>query len=268
MILKRIWLISLVIFIPFYLFPEIKISKPVLLVWSKEPLRYREINIIPNQVWLNDSDRYSSLGREYRQKELLEKGILPLKWRGGKSYNSKFKTAEELADYWGSAYSQGYVGIAIDEIGSKKKNDNTFDAEAITILRKTYPSLIVAVWHAGLLTEELASAYRTGADIVMLENYSGGDLGFKLAAGINVYLARKYKIINKCIFAIGINDNASEEKQKIQGRWANSGDRVESRFRWIRKHAPEMPGIAVFAPDGSEELLEITEKLFIKYFKE
>lgn len=243
------------------------ITKPVYLLWAADPAEYKTVNVIANQVWLHKGDKYSSSGPRYRQSELLNKGIVPLKWKGGKTYAGKY-SAEEFADYWGSAYTQGYVGIGIDEIGSKDKGENRKLAEALLILKEKYPSLIVAVWHAGLLTRELALAYKKAADIVMLENYSGSALVFGISAGINVSIARKYGIADKCIFALGINDNASPGKRKAQGAWSNSGRKIEYRFKWIKKYAAEMPGAALFAPDASKKMLLISERLFNKYFKE
>jgi hypothetical protein len=73
--------------------------------------------------------------------------------------------------------------------------------------------------------------------------------------------AREGKIAHKTILALGINDRATPEALKRQGRWANSEEELTAQLRWIRAHAPDMPGVAFFAPAASPELVRFADQL-------
>lgn len=176
-------------------------------------------------------------------------------------------SAEKLAAYWAHAASEGYSGIAIDEFGATDKNINDKMVRALALTREARPHLFIAVWNAGRLSEKLAQAYARYANLVMLETYFNGDRDLSRRFGRDIPVARRAGILHKTLFALGINDKNPMVGNSYQP-WANTPSQLEAQMKWIRSHAPIMPGIAVFAPNASLAIqrtaLDLVTKIFGK----
>lgn len=237
-------------------------SKPFILFWCAKPETLKHATLITPQVWTHDDP--SSAERlkhrpDYSQSAWLQRGVMPLRWMG---YPHE-KSEGELVAYWASAVKQGYFGIAVDEIGHVNPDTDAKAAKALTQLNRTHPDLFVAIWHAGGLTPELLEGYRNGADLVMLETYG---VPFDMARyqrwiSDRIATVRKAGIIHKTVIALGINDAAPPEEWQKVGQWVNTKEALEELLRLIRKQAPEMRGVAFFAPRASDTMLQAADKL-------
>lgn len=198
------------------------------------------------------------------QGALLARGILPLATRGGRN-EARVRSSEDLAAYWGSAADAGYAGIAIDEFGSRDRALNQKMREALAILRESHPELYIAVWHGGPLNRHYGRCYAQNADLVMLETYTGARCALGLHFRVKLNGARKAGIAHKTVFALGIND--SDKKLEAGAKaWANDEETLRAQMRWIRKNAPDMPGVGFFAARGSAELQRKAEELAWQIF--
>jgi hypothetical protein len=231
-------------------------------VWCSTPEKLANANFITPQVWTpQDEKGTEALKRklDYEQSAWLKKGITPLRWMG---YPHE-KSERELVAYWASVANQGYVGIAIDEIGHISPEVDAKAARALVTLKRTHPNLFVAVWHAGGLTDELLKGYRDGADLILLETYGVPFemQRYKRWIEERISTVRKAGIIHKTVIAIGINDAASQKEWQKVGQWVNSELTLRQLLTFIRQIAPDMPGIAFFAPRASQKMLTIADKL-------
>jgi hypothetical protein len=163
------------------------------------------------------------------------------------------KTTQQLADYWSSASTQGYGGIAIDEFGHLDKDTDAKMLEALALVDAKCPRLFIAIWHAGALTPDLVRSYKEHADLVMLETYFSGKTDLSRRFEENLLMARDGGILDKTVFALGINDVDARVGGVLQA-WANSPEELKAQMLWIRTNAPEMPGVALFAPRASREI--------------
>lgn len=237
-------------------------QKPVILFWCSSPERLVNATFITPQVWVKkDTIGAESLKRRpiYEQSVWLKKGVKPLRWMG---YPHE-KSEDELVAYWASAAKQGYVGIAIDEIGHVDAETDAKAANALIKLKRSYPDLFVAVWHAGGLTSELLYGYREGVDLVLLETYGVPFEMKRYKSWVEEQIAtvRKAGIIRKTVFAVGINDAATPEEWQKVGQWVNTVSALRQLLTFIRQKAPEMPGIAFFAPRASGTMVKAADKL-------
>jgi len=116
-------------------------KKPVILFWCSTPEKLANATFITPQVW-TPQDEYSAdvLKRrpEYEQSSWLKKGITPLRWMG---YPHE-KSEQELIDYWASAVRQGYVGIAIDEIGHVSPEVDAKAVEGFNCVEEGLPKFV------------------------------------------------------------------------------------------------------------------------------
>lgn len=227
--------------------------KPVILFWCDNPLELENITHVANKVWVPGDDEAEP---QYRQDRVLARGLIPLDWAGG--MNRADGSEEELTAYYTGKLMLGYAGIAIDEIGGYDIEINRKFTRVLTEIKKRFPDRVVAVWHAGLLTLEHLEMYRNGADIVMFERYLDGTAFITERLSYNLNMARNGDIIEKCIFALGLDEN----------RWINTVEELEVQMRWIAENAPDMPGIAFFAPDAPEELVRAADLLAGALFTE
>jgi hypothetical protein len=175
------------------------------------------------------------------------------------------KTAQQLADYWSSASQQGYGGIAIDEFGHMDKETDAKMLEALALIDMKCPKLFIAIWHAGALTSDLVRSYKEHADLVMLETYFSGQDDLSRRFQENLLMARDGGILGKTVFALGINDKDARVGGALKA-WANSPEELKAQMEWIRKNAPEMPGVALFAPKASREIQREADDLAWRIF--
>lgn len=232
------------------------LARPVVVFWTSQPRGLHHITHLAGFPHGNDLLPLLAYLRTQQ--------IIPLAWKAGKSISGE-KSAEQIAEYWCAPAFDGSLAIAIDECGGTPES-NQLLARALVMARKRRPDLYIAVWNAGILRPVLASAYREAADLVMLESYFNLGDPWRLRMGLNIFFARMWGISGKTIFALGI-DNAEGDVVKGRARgWANSREILEKQMRWIRRHAPEMKGIAFFAPRASASLLGAADELAGRLF--
>lgn len=193
-------------------------------------------------------------------------GSIPLRAVDGKVRAARC-SAEKLAAYWARAASKGHSGIAIDEFGDADRRVNEKMVKALMLTRKAHPHLFIAVWNAGRLSEDLARAYAQYANLVVLETYFKGDTELSRRFERDIHVARRAGILHKTLFALGINDENPFVADTHQP-WANSRMQLEAQMKWIRSHAPIMPGIAIFAPNASLAIQRAALQLASKIFGE
>ncbi|MEA1950386.1 MAG: CARDB domain-containing protein [Planctomycetota bacterium] len=238
-------------------------AEPFVLFWCPQPIDLKNATHITPQVWTTGDAVGKEQHPDFNQRDWLKKGITPLRWMGGYCY--KTKTEDEFVDYWSGATRWDYRGIAIDEFGSGKKELDERMGRALVRAKRKCPKLSFVVWHAGPLTESLGQSYRDGADLVMLEKYFGAS-GYEKRFAEGVERARRAKILHKTVFALGINDKDKPEAKQRWGEWANSPEILEAQIKWIRDHAPEMPGIAFYASNASPEMVRSADELVGRYW--
>jgi hypothetical protein len=240
--------------------PRTKGDRPRYAVfWCGDPKSLKNATHITPQVCVEGDSAARRKYGDFTQAFWLSRGVTPLRWRGGRCY--KDKSEDELVAYWGSAADRGYKGIAIDEFGHDRGGEvDRKMARALLRTKRGNPGLFIAVWQTRRLSREVLEAYREGADLVMIEVYAGGK-GFEKKFAEAVAEARKAGILPKTILALGINDRATETEMRERGRWANTRAVLEAQVRWVRIHAPEMPGVAFFAPQASEAMLRHADEL-------
>lgn len=242
-----------------------KTNGPFLVFWCRNPNVLKNATHVTPQVWLKGDDYGQKHYPDFPQDFWLKKNITPLVWKGG-CCDSK-RSIEALADSWSGAARLGYRGIAIDEFGCDNGGpEDRKLMQALRRARKQAPTLFIAVWQTQGMTDELFNAYAENADLVLIESYQGGERGFEATFEGALKRARKAGILKKTIFALGINDRASAARQKEEGRWANTEAELERQVRWVREHAPDMPGIAFFAPDASDRMVRCADELCGKYY--
>jgi hypothetical protein len=134
-------------------------------------------------------------------------------------------------------------------------------ARALIRTRKQAPKLVIAVWQTKRLSGVLLKAYKEAADLVMVEQYVSGTSGLDRKFAPVLARLRRAGLLRKTVFALGINDRVKPEERKRQGRWANSEKELAAQVGWIRKHAPQMPGVAFFAPHASPKLVRFADAL-------
>lgn len=242
-------------------------NRPIILFWCSKPEMLHNATHITPQVWTkNDTSSFERLkgNPAYELNSWLKRNIVPLRWMG---YPHE-KSEQELVDYWASAAQRGYIGIAIDEIGHVDTETDKKATSALVKLKQLYPNLFVAVWHAGGLTRELLQGYRFGADLVMLETYGVPfDMErYKRWISERISTVRKAKIVHKTIIALGINDAASPDEWQKVGQWVNMPDALRDLLAFIRQQAPEMRGVAFFAPRASDDMLKLADGLAWEIF--
>jgi hypothetical protein len=240
------------------------VGPPYFVFWCSEPQDLKNATHVTPQVWAEGDAAGKRKYRKFPQDFWLRRGVTPLRWKGGRCY--KDKSEDDLVAYWSGPAALGYKGIAIDEFGHDRGGEvDRKMARALVRTRRKAPGLFIAVWQTRRLSKVVLEAHREAADLVMLEIYAGGE-GFEKKFTQGVAEVRKAGISRKTVLALGINDRAPEKEKRERGRWANSKSVLEAQVRWIRAHAPEMPGVAFFAPRASAALVRYADDLCGRHF--
>lgn len=199
------------------------------------------------------------------QASLLARGITPLKVVPGNAVDGL--TNDQILAKWNSFCQDGYVALGFDEFGGWNHPLNARFARLLQKFHETHPDVYIAVWNAGHLDPALARAYRDAANLVMMEVY--GHWGIRLVARLTyrIMQVRYFGLVHKTVFGIGIDDAASQKTLASWGRWANSYADLNRQLRWIADFAPDMPGVAFFAPYASNRMLRTADSLAHYYFQ-
>jgi len=244
------------------------VARPVHIVWWADP--YREMR------WITAVANASDAEKTYWQ----ARGVLALRWAAGVDGWSYGWKPEQFVENYVSAAEAGYDGIAIDELGAypgseqERQQIEPMGEVFAAVRKKTSPGYFIAVWHCGSLTSAMANACRHNVDLIMSEaypNYVRGELGahpFYPSLDHRLDAARREDLLNgwpsyspaKFIIALGLT--------KHHG--GVTPEEVEGIFRYIRRRAPESPGIAFFSggddiqPEVRRRADECAERYFLR----
>ena len=202
--------------------------------------------------WVNVAMNTEGLAAE----RWIERGAIPLTWAGGYCY--KEKTEDEFVQYWNDALRGSPTGLAIDEFGCDYGGEvDQKMAAALRRVKAEHPEAFLLVWNAGALQDVLMAGYRVGADLVLPETYMqylGWDYGvFDRTAE----QARGGGIADKTIFGLcTTTDKGGVTKEQL-----------EEQFRYIRRVAPEFPGVGFFhSATLAPGMIEWADELCYRYF--
>lgn len=217
------------------------VERPVTFAWFGVPRGLR---------WANLTTTAPSGGAE----DLLQRGIFPCQWKGGICYQEW--DVERFVESWCDAER----GIAIDEYGGDEAIRRTL-IEATLATRRRRPDLFIAWWGIGSFPHADAVALKEATDLFMPEiylNYHSFHLG-RIEAAIRA--ARDAGVLEKTILGLGVNTRADGAPRDP------TAAEVRAQFAAIKRHAPEMPGVAFFHFDGATPALRaLCDQLCYDYF--
>ena len=199
------------------------------------------------------------------------RGVMAGKWRGAK-FDAKQGIADAMKYY--RRGTEGFDGIMIDEIGNYDDH-KLRESTAVKGLQEfcaVNEDLFVALWVCGVPTPSLMNLakgiYRKkGVDLMMLENYVNyliPELKSFLpdeTMKFRIETARRQDVLHSSVIAVGIHGNA-----KI---FTLTNDELEEQVRTIKRLAPEMPGMGVYATGKkmtNKPLIFFADELCAKYF--
>lgn len=169
------------------------------------------------------------------QEYWLNRGVIPC--RGASGYQHASHTEDEFFRGWSGDPEWGSSpGLVIDEFGGADDGIDKRMARALVRTRKKRPDLYIAVWDAwGILNDTLAESYVKAADLVINEQYRD-------YFGEYFFFDEAWKIIQKQ----GLVDRAVIGISPYPNLWITTEQELRSQIRYIRKLAPEMPGVSFF----------------------
>ena len=212
-----------------------------------------EVAVLDKQIYLaswiyrTPNIKYSNLGLAFtwNWNEWLRRGAIPLRWAGGMKYTKKGWNADKMFNHWDEAAKDcikrcsGKLkgGILIDEFGD-------LDTEPILIkafqkFKKKYPDMFVQVWQSGLASYDVAQKMKKSMSLYMMERYLNLGTDLRSFDGA-IYTTRKYGIISKTLMAISPRRCDGKNAPAAQIRF------IEEQIKYIKKNAPEMPGICIY----------------------
>ncbi len=195
-------------------------------------------------------------------------GVLPLRHREGITavwdrQRGRFtRTARQLAALWGEPARHGYHGISIDEFGldSGGQVDQRM-AEALRLTRQAHQRLFIVVWHSSRpLSPVLLDAYRRCADLVVLEcYYRGPDTSAsarrtRARVLADLALVRRHGLAHRTVLAVGIS-----------AEYADTAADVRAQISWARRHAPDLPGLGIYARRGGDARVDAARQRLAEY---
>ena len=205
-----------------------------------------------------------------------ERGVTHCVWKGGNNEIASMKSGSEYAAYLlKDVRESGSKGILIDEIGgydwdlqSHKIAENGIPG--LMEFNKKNPDLFLGVWVSGSVRPPLLMAakniYRTeGVDLLMMETYVNCFEGaFNTHSRWSYFdqrinMAREFDVLDHCVLTLETNGPAEKPKA--------TASEIEDQIRYVRRTAPEMPGVGffVFTPDALETNLA-ADRFCYKYW--
>ena len=238
------------------------ISRPLYFPWfgghngSCRDLRY------PNIVLAGDEDF------AYWRK----RGAMPCLWKGLNQQSSADEYATELAKGLGDLQS-GPSGIMIDEMGGYDDQEILASQwfAGLKKFLKENPAAFTAVWMCGSLREPYCNiarnVYRTdeGINLLMCEAYCNYQVAEFHAFQRMVYfdqrieLARRQDVLMNTVMTLALVGH--EEDFNL------TPYELEDQLRYVRMHAPEMPGVGFFHGEPpTAGMTHFADELCRKYF--
>ena len=224
-------------------------AEPVVIWWSRYAHELENVTHIVNDVWIGTSEEHPDENPRKHRDEWIERGVLPLDWAGGDVYADQGH--DELVRKWSSAITNGHVGIAIDEFGTVDDELRDIGLSALRTFREKHPDAYIAVWHAGLVDQEVAEVYRDVADLVMLETYIEGGWLLGLRLGFRMQNARRFGIESISVPTVAVAST----------QFAQTPEVIRAQIEWFHQNASDFRGLAVYAPNRDRELVEYADSV-------
>ena len=222
------------------------VDRDYFFVWYGDPKHLKHINVTQTA--------------QFAIAEWNRRGVTAGAWAGvgGKDPRSAYFRKPEL----------GYNAAIVDEIGAL--GDKAKELLAILPdLKKSHPDFVVAIWLAAGIPEEIAELTKQGViDLLMLEIYINcGSLKYEERLSKAIENARKAGVLHRTV--IGLGSAAGYANYASPHAHAEF---LEKQIQFIRKEAPEMPGLAFFSastlPGVDVKLDEMCFKYFIQSYEQ
>ncbi len=202
------------------------------------------------------------------------RGAIPCLWKGVDNKVAPEKYAQILADGVGDP-ARDAAGIMIDEMGGYAPEEilaaNFFSG--LKLYLEKNPQYFTALWICGSLQVPYCNitrnAYRKdkGISLLMLECYTNFQtVEFSSSRRFAYFdqridVARQQDVLTNAVMTLAIDGH--------KDKFNLTGYELEDEVRYIRRNAPEMPGIGFFHFETkSPELIPIADDLCRRYFIE
>lgn len=165
-------------------------------------------------------------------------------------------------------------GIMIDEVGGYSDEEITSGNiyQGIVEFTRNEPELFSALWVCGALRASYCNITknpyrRQGVDLILVESYANY-LAVEFCSpqryryfDQRIDMIRQQDILSNAVMTMGIVGH--EDKFNL------SSYEIEDEVRYVKRHAPEMPGIGFFHSFGPDrELTRFSDELCRKYYIE
>ena len=224
------------------------------------------------------------IGKNHQLSETVEyctkNGILPLNYIKGPMIKKWDREGDWINYYLSAARNKHILGIGVDEwqrdgvvaYGGTKVVE--FAANSLILTKQEHPEFYQMVFWRGEDNCIKEVIKQNGIDLLMIEGYTyvhqRHDWTVSLQGTLKrINLARKWGAIEQTIVMLGQLTNvpcktAPNLKPPEEAEF-------EKQIQYIRKHAPEMPGIAFYVAgrrdfEELKEKLQACDRLFVKYY--
>lgn len=204
------------------------------------------------------------------------------------------KSGERFAEYL-FEQAEPYGGVVYDELGAYSDRVLAEKPELVgfELFTERHPEMFTGLYVSGALKPSMANLVRRapfdhfdeqppgkkGVDLLLIEVYHN-----YLITSFNsrrpyayldhaIYTARVYDALENALIVVCFAGTEDPEIEKRgRGPYTVTKADLEDQVRYIRRHAPSMPGVAFYGYPSSKELIdweEITlfaDSLFLKYF--
>ncbi len=185
------------------------------------------------------------------------RGVTALRWVGGYCYRDKYDE-DGFVSHWAPHLESHPNGISIDEFGNHDGGPTDLQmANALVRSHERAPGKTIVVWQAGLTPDEAAGPYLYAADWVIPECYMNYFNNNFFQFHLRISLMRQFGLAHKAVMGLSCTSN------KI----GTTAEGLEEQVRYVRRNAPEMPGLGFYKGYGSgEALIEVADDLCYEYF--
>ena len=191
---------------------------------------------------------------------------------------SRETVVDDAAAYWGKAADEGFDGIYIDEFGEYPSEEGLENvrlaAKALVKLHKQRPNLKIYPANSGALLEALSIGYKYSDSMALLECYENFTTKYFGTQSFYKYLDQRIETARNTdlIYEPGRKHGAIMYLG-VEGFFGgNIPAQIEDAVRYIKRKAPEMPGIGFFCLGNSYQWLEDTgldkfmDRMCLKYY--
>ncbi len=179
----------------------------------------------------------------------LDRGVMPLRWKGGICDFDRLREAGPFADSW-SDIPGAQVGIMIDEFGGGSDKDQTM-GQALPLLRERSPELFQAPYCVGVSGDDMVAGFAQ-ADLVLIETYAHDWRGYTTLER-RVQSAVDAGLGDRAVAVLGLS------------YWASTERELRQQIAFARSRFPNMPGIGFF-PQFVPEQSEAIDRAVYDYF--